>query len=419
MAYQLGALNAPRQTELVKQDPYKSGNYSNLFSQMNANKTALGQRQDRAKMNKLGEIRATAIDGGQGGSQAIQDLRAKQQEALANKDIALYDELTAQLQSQMQVEAQEARVDPLGKTQMGRDKLEAQQKGKSLLSDPRVVELRKTQDTTKLQAQDLLSQAISTTDANIREGLRAEYDKLLGQNWEADRQLTSFGLASHHKNPMVPWVKALGGMAKQAGEENVANAMVKKIMAEANVSEEKARDIVSKIQREKEAHNQSSVLLGEAIKQAKEKTKSATEGSAKEKEFAQFAKELIRLDKIISNASSADLWKKAVSFGTMPTVMSTALDNYTEAILREKSGAAIGIQEEASDKTRYTPSIIDSPEVVAEKARIRAGHINKIIANAGNAYKGGQYTSSFKGGGSQDTNAPKRKVYNPSTGKLE
>ena len=45
---------------------------------------------------------------------------------------------------------------------------------------------------------------------------------------------------------MIPWVKAIGGMAKQAGAENVANAMVKKIMAEANVSEEKARDIVAK-----------------------------------------------------------------------------------------------------------------------------------------------------------------------------
>ena len=121
MAFQLGALNTPR-TELVKQDPYKSGSYSNLFSKMNRNQEALGQREDRATLNALGSARAEAIMDGQAGSSAIQDLRAKQQEALAKKNIGLYDDLTAQLQSQMQVEAQEARVDPLGKTQMARDK---------------------------------------------------------------------------------------------------------------------------------------------------------------------------------------------------------------------------------------------------------------------------------------------------------
>ena len=137
-------------------------------------------------------------------------------------------------------------------------------------------------------------------------------------------------------------------------------------------------------------------LVNESLLQAQEKTKTAQEEAGlKKNNLLNLLNELIRLDKIISNASSADLWKKALSLGTMPTVMSTALDNYTEAILREKSGAAIGIQEEASDKTRYTPSIIDSEEVVAEKARIRAGHINKIISQAGNAYKGGGYTLFF------------------------
>ena len=416
MAFQLGALNTPR-TELVKQDPYKSGNYSNLFSQMNRNQEALGQREDRATLNALGSAKAEAIMDGQAGSAKLQGIRKAQTKALDTQNIPLYDKLTGELKAQMQIESAEAKADPLGKTQLGRDKLALSEKDKSLLSDPRVIQLREVQDSTKLEAQKILSQAIATTDKNVRNTLNTEYDALLDKNWEADRQLTAFGLAKHHKNPMVPWVKALGGMAKQSGEENIANARVKKIMAELKVSETQAREIDAKIEREKQAHKQATTLRGESIKQAKEKTKSVTEGSAKEKEFAQFAKELIRLDKIISNASSADLWKKAVSFGTMPTVMSTALDNYTEAILREKSGAAIGIQEEASDKTRYTPSIIDSPEVVAEKARIRAGHINKIIANAGNAYKDGGYSSSFKSGGEAPTT--RNKVYNPSTDTFE
>jgi hypothetical protein len=425
MAFQLGSLGTIQKPELVSNNRARSGNYRDFLS--NTKKKRM-DFEDREKLNALGDARSEAILDSQGGSEVIQGLRKKQQDALANKDSAMYDQATNELKSQIQIESAEAKADPFGKNQLGRDKLAQSQKNKSLLSDPRVVELRKVQDNTKLEAQNLLSQAIATTDSAIRESLRGEYDKLLAQNWEADRQLTAFGLAEHHKNPMTAWVKALGGMAKQAGAESVANAMVKKIMADANVSEEKARDIVAKIEREKgaddrskQSHQQRMAIGGESLLQAQEKTKSVKEGNAKEKQFAQFAKELIRLDKIISNASSADLWKKAVSFGTMPTVMSTALDNYTEAILREKSGAAIGIQEEASDKTRYTPSIIDSPEVVAEKARIRAGHINKIISQAGNAYKDGGYTSSFKSGGSGDATPTieRNKIFNPITNTFE
>ena len=71
MAYQLGALGAIKTPELVKMSKPTSGNYSQLFGQMNRNKEALGQREDRDTLNALGSKRAKAIEGGQGGSQAL------------------------------------------------------------------------------------------------------------------------------------------------------------------------------------------------------------------------------------------------------------------------------------------------------------------------------------------------------------
>jgi len=91
MAYQLGALGAIKTPELVKMSKPTSGNYSQLFGQMNRNQEALGQREDRATLNALGSARAEAIMGGQAGSAALQGIRDAQAKALEAQDVPLYD----------------------------------------------------------------------------------------------------------------------------------------------------------------------------------------------------------------------------------------------------------------------------------------------------------------------------------------
>jgi hypothetical protein len=139
MAFQLGALNTPR-TELVKQDPYKSGSYSNLFSQMNRNQEALGQREDRATLNALGSARAEAIMAGQAGSAKLQGIREAQTKALDAKNIPLYDKLTGELKAQMQIESAEAKADPFGKTQMARKRAENVGRGRGVTGNAQSVQ---------------------------------------------------------------------------------------------------------------------------------------------------------------------------------------------------------------------------------------------------------------------------------------
>jgi len=124
MAYQLGALGAIKTPELVKMSKPTSGNYSQLFGQMNRNQQALGQREDRATLNALGSARAEAIMDGQGGSAELQGIREAQTKALDAQDIPLYDKLTGDLKAQMQIESAEAKADPLGKNQMLRKRAE-------------------------------------------------------------------------------------------------------------------------------------------------------------------------------------------------------------------------------------------------------------------------------------------------------
>ena len=124
MAYQLGALGAIKTPELVKMSKPTSGNYSQLFGQMNRNQQALGQREDRATLNALGSARAEAIMDGQGGSAELQGIREAQTKALDAQNIPLYDKLTGDLKAQMQIESAEAKADPLGKNQMLRKRAE-------------------------------------------------------------------------------------------------------------------------------------------------------------------------------------------------------------------------------------------------------------------------------------------------------
>ena len=121
MAFQLGALGAIQKPELVGFSKAQSGNYRDFFS--NAKKKRM-DFEDREKLNALGDARSEAILDSQGGSEIIQGLRKKQQEALANKDSAMYDQATNELKSQMQIESAEAKADPFGKNQMLRKRAE-------------------------------------------------------------------------------------------------------------------------------------------------------------------------------------------------------------------------------------------------------------------------------------------------------
>ncbi len=265
MAFQLGALNTPR-TELVKQDPYKSGNYSNLFSQMNANKTALGQRQDRAKMNKLGDTRADAILDSQGGSQTIQDLKAKQQEALANKDIALYDDLTAQLQSQMQVEAQEARVDPLGKTQMSRDKFQFKQDSRGGYESPVIEDAVRKQTNSKRNALNILDEYFALEERPTKEDsnvFRDRYMKEWDDQKEAMAVLSRYSdSSSHNFQKLDEWSKAIAGGAKDRSAEKLTEMELKlkaqnieKLVDEGKLTRARANNIYAEQNRAKEKHS--------------------------------------------------------------------------------------------------------------------------------------------------------------------
>ena len=124
MAYKLGSLGALSKPELVQQNKSQPSNYNQLFSQMNRNQQALGQREDRDTLNALGSKRAEAIMGGQVESPAIKAIKEAQAKALnVDKDIPLYDKLTGDLKAQMGIESAEAKADPFGKNQMARDKM--------------------------------------------------------------------------------------------------------------------------------------------------------------------------------------------------------------------------------------------------------------------------------------------------------
>lgn len=140
MAYQLGALGAIKTPELVKMSKPTSGNYSQLFGQMNRNQQALGQREDRATLNALGSARAEAIMDGQGGSAELQGIREAQTKALDAQDIPLYDKLTGDLKAQMQIESAEAKADPLGKNQMARKRAENLGRGRGITGNAQSIQ---------------------------------------------------------------------------------------------------------------------------------------------------------------------------------------------------------------------------------------------------------------------------------------
>ena len=99
--------------------------------------------------------------------------------------------------------------------------------------------------------------------------------------------------------------------------------------------------------------------------------------------------------------------------GFIPGVTSPAeiaANNFREAILRDKSGAAIGVQEDAQEASRYTPGLLDKENSLKAKSEVRADMINRMIAAAGPAWTGGTYTSQFGKKTTTTTPKPKRKA---------
>ncbi len=120
--------------------------------------------------------------------------------------------------------------------------------------------------------------------------------------------------------------------------------------------------------------------------------KDKTEGNTKQKIAAKEAAELIRLNKIISEASTSDVWKSKLG---IPTKLTSASNLFVEAILRAKSGAAISIPERFEEKSSYIPVVTDfgNKSVLDNKSQYRASLINRVIAGAGPAWTRGDYTA--------------------------
>ncbi len=69
-------------------------------------------------------------------------------------------------------------------------------------------------------------------------------------------------------------------------------------------------------------------------------------------------------------------------------VYEQAKRDFSLAVLRKESGAAISQSEFDSTEKQYFPQAGDSPEVIAQKKQSRANAINALIGSAGSAYKG-------------------------------
>ena len=134
----------------------------------------------------------------------------------------------------------------------------------------------------------------------------------------------------------------------------------------------------------------------------RKKEKIEKEGTDKQKKIAGFVKLLISLDKIINDKTNKqDAFTEIATNKLIGGTFDTASKAFSEKILRDKSGAAIGIKEQANDITIYIPTSLDfflkskdtSTDILQDKANYRASMINVLIAEAGNAWKKGEYTA--------------------------
>jgi len=254
MAFQLGGLNSTP-AQLVTPNASRSGNYRGFFS--NAKKKRM-DFEDREKLNALGDARSEAILDSQGGSEIIQGLRKKQQEALANKDSAMYDQATNELKSQMQIESAEAKADPFGKNQLGRDRLaQSQKKGREL---PLIEQAVRDQTSAKENALNILDEYFNFEGEKTKEVIskfRQRYMDEWRKQKDAMATLSRYSdSSSHNFQKLDEWSKAIAGGAKERNAEAVANATVENLLAQAAMSREEEKGYAKKLDMEEEKSEQ-------------------------------------------------------------------------------------------------------------------------------------------------------------------
>ncbi len=236
MAFQLGSLGTIQKPELVSNNRARSGNYRDFLS--NTKKKRM-DFEDREKLNALGNARSEAILDSQGGSEVIQGLRKKQQDALANKDSAMYDQATNELKSQMQIESAEAKADPFGKNQLGRDRLaQSQKKGREL---PLIEQAVRDQTSAKENALNILDEYFNFEGDKTKE-VKSEFRQRYMDEWRKQKDamatLSRYSdSSSHNFQKLDEWKKAVSGGIKERSAEKVSNAMVRKLMADADMTE--------------------------------------------------------------------------------------------------------------------------------------------------------------------------------------
>ncbi len=221
--------------------------------------------------------------------------------------------------TQVQGQMEQATMDMLGggdkylNYQLKQQQAEARKQAEQKMSDPRIIALRESQDESFLKGQDLLSQAIKTTDPVKRDEYMMQYKDILADNLQADRQLTAFGLPSHAKRPLPSWTKGLGGMAKQLGAEDIAKALVDKEKAQATKYQAEAKDIEGRLnlsrqmqtenlakvkeERGRSAHNQ----ITKVLKDSGLSEPSVYDSIIKDAEFAVDKKNIFTAVKLLSN----------------------------------------------------------------------------------------------------------------------
>jgi len=263
MAYQLGALGAIKTPELVKMSKPTSGNYSQLFGQMNRNQEALGQREDRATLNALGSARAEAIMGGQAGSAALQGIRDAQAKALEAQDVPLYDKLTGDLKAQMQIESAEAKADPLGKNQLARDESERnalyrqqqlEAKNNANLGTPKIAEYIGLQTDAIENAENVLQSylAIQNPTSEQKEEARVTYGKAWRANREAMAKLGGHAKATGQDYTKLPtWGKALKDGITYSSADELNKSLIDQAKSRANLLKAQESDVYGEIKRKK------------------------------------------------------------------------------------------------------------------------------------------------------------------------
>ena len=217
------------------------------FTQSGTEKRGAGYYEDRDRareearksknLQNLGDLRAEQITAETSekvakAKERLLELEQEQQKALSMMDSEAYDALVEerkQLESIIKSEPQgailsaEAKADPFGTHQLSRDRLEAQNREKQALSDPRVLELIAVQKDASLQGQRLASDYVTAKSEEERKAIAEQYFELQKASDKAGSELgANPNLKGYHMTPMAN----LYDLAKKAGAGMSAGELV-------------------------------------------------------------------------------------------------------------------------------------------------------------------------------------------------